>query len=329
LFNCLLFCFFRGSALTRRLREREKEKEEDSRDRRQEKRELEDLRRKLVDEGHPDPEGEARKRLNSTESDREREKIVSAKIKELMNEARSRSKKCDEDSLLAGSEANGKGEMHVKSFTFTGINKLGYSGNSNLSQMISPRQDGSSFMLNKKKLSVRDVFNSNDDEEGNERSKRRKLLSLNDDNNDSNHSGLSSNVKAGEGSGGTGNGNENVSKSNLSSEEKRKQIKSLIEKIPISKEELFNYSIDWNYVDNNLMEKRIRPWVNKKITEYIGEEEQALLDFICNKLQTKSSAQSILDDVVMVLDDEAEAFVVKMWRLLIYEIEAKKLGLGK
>ena len=30
-----------------------------------------------------------------------------------------------------------------------------------------------------------------------------------------------------------------------------------------------------------------------------------------------------------VLDDEAEVFVVKMWRLLIYETEAKKIGLVK
>lgn len=30
-----------------------------------------------------------------------------------------------------------------------------------------------------------------------------------------------------------------------------------------------------------------------------------------------------------VLDEEAEVFVVKMWRLLIYEVEAKKLGLMK
>ena len=30
-----------------------------------------------------------------------------------------------------------------------------------------------------------------------------------------------------------------------------------------------------------------------------------------------------------VLDEEAEVFVVKMWRLLIYETEAKHLGLVK
>jgi len=32
---------------------------------------------------------------------------------------------------------------------------------------------------------------------------------------------------------------------------------------------------------------------------------------------------------IQVLDDESEVFVVKMWRLLIYETEAKKLGLVK
>lgn len=33
--------------------------------------------------------------------------------------------------------------------------------------------------------------------------------------------------------------------------------------------------------------------------------------------------------ILQVLDEEAEVFVVKMWRLLIYEVEAKKDGLGK
>ena len=33
--------------------------------------------------------------------------------------------------------------------------------------------------------------------------------------------------------------------------------------------------------------------------------------------------------VLQVLDDEAEVFVVKLWRLLIYETEAKHLGIAK
>lgn len=35
------------------------------------------------------------------------------------------------------------------------------------------------------------------------------------------------------------------------------------------------------------------------------------------------------DPFVQVLDEEAEVFVVKLWRLLIYETEAKYLGIAK
>lgn len=48
------------------------------------------------------------------------------------------------------------------------------------------------------------------------------------------------------------------------------------------------------------MEKRIRPWINKKIIEYIGEPEPTLVDFICSKVLVGSDPQSILDDVQMV-----------------------------
>ena len=32
------------------------------------------------------------------------------------------------------------------------------------------------------------------------------------------------------------------------------------------------------------MDKRVGPWINKKIVEYVGEEEPSLKDFICNKV---------------------------------------------
>lgn len=113
-------------------------------------------------------------------------------------------------------------------------------------------------------------------------------------------------------------------KKEKTADDKRKHIKSLIEKIPTDKGALFAYNVDWDLVDNQLMEKRIRPWVHKKIAEYIGEPEPTLTDFICSKVLAGSEPKAILEDVQMVLDEEAEVFVVKMWRLLIYEIENKK-----
>jgi RNA-binding protein 25 len=55
-----------------------------------------------------------------------------------------------------------------------------------------------------------------------------------------------------------------------------------------------------------LMERRIRPWINKKIIEYIGEPEPTLVDFICSKVLAGSAPQGILDDVQMVSCDFGE-----------------------
>lgn len=50
--------FHRGSALQKRNRDREKEVELDERDRKREKEELEEIRQRLLAEGHPDPDAE-------------------------------------------------------------------------------------------------------------------------------------------------------------------------------------------------------------------------------------------------------------------------------
>nr|CAH7737221.1 unnamed protein product [Callosobruchus chinensis]CAH7750829.1 unnamed protein product [Callosobruchus chinensis] len=164
----------------------------------------------------------------------------------------------------------------------------------------------------RKKTDLRDVFNP-DEDDSSTNVKKRKLVPL-DYNEDRKNKKDKEDKKVDE---------------TKSQEEKRKHIKTLIEKIPTEKDALFAYQLDWSVIDNALMEKKIRPWINKKIIEYIGEPEPTLVDFICSKVLAGSQPQVILEDVQMVLDEEAEVFVVKMWRLLIYEVEAKKLGLVK
>lgn len=57
-FKYKIYIFCRGSALQKRLRDREKEMEADERDRKREKEELEEIRQRLLAEGHPDPDAE-------------------------------------------------------------------------------------------------------------------------------------------------------------------------------------------------------------------------------------------------------------------------------
>ena len=74
-------------------------------------------------------------------------------------------------------------------------------------------------------------------------------------------------------------------------ENRKAALKSLIDSIPASREELFKYNIPWDVVDSAFVEKRIRPWVTSQVIKLIGEEEVTLIAFICNKIESKSSAQ--------------------------------------
>lgn len=80
------------------------------------------------------------------------------------------------------------------------------------------------------------VFNKFDDEEIDEPQRKRKLVPLDYGDNDK-----SLGLDGAELSG---------SKNNVNTEEKRKHIKSLIEKIPTARPELFSYPLDWTMVDS-------------------------------------------------------------------------------
>jgi RNA-binding protein 25 len=64
----------------------------------------------------------------------------------------------------------------------------------------------------------------------------------------------------------------------------------------------------------------MRAWIKKKIIDYLGEEEEQLIEFICKKLKDHVSPGTLLDLLVMVLEDEASDFVIRLWRMLIYTI---------
>jgi RNA-binding protein 25 len=93
------------------------------------------------------------------------------------------------------------------------------------------------------------------------------------------------------------------------------QVKSVIEQIPTSAEELFAFPLKWDIIEkHNIVEGKMRPWVTKKIVDYLGEEEKSLIDFILKNISNHVSPQDILKHLSMVLDEEGEVFMLKMWR---------------
>lgn len=66
------------------------------------------------------------------------------------------------------------------------------------------------------------------------------------------------------------------------------------------------------------MRAKLRPWVAKKIAEYLGEEEPTLIDFVCSCLDRRADPREILGELALVLDDDATVLVVKLWRVLLF-----------
>ncbi|KAF5449864.1 hypothetical protein F2P56_030266 [Juglans regia] len=105
-------------------------------------------------------------------------------------------------------------------------------------------------------------------------------------------------------------------------------LKQLIDMIPKTKEELFSYEINWAVYDKHELHERMRPWISKKITEFLGEEETTLVDYIVSSTQEHMKASQMLELLQSILDEEAEMFVLKMWRMLIYEIKRVETGVA-
>ncbi|KAI9095946.1 hypothetical protein DFS34DRAFT_625504 [Phlyctochytrium arcticum] len=114
----------------------------------------------------------------------------------------------------------------------------------------------------------------------------------------------------------------------MTKEERVQAVQDLIGIIPTDKDGLWTWSIKWDFFDETIKSKKICPWITKKIKEYVGEEEADLIAFVVDLLEKKSSAETVLEEMRGALDDEAEEFVIKLWRMLIYETEARSQGLG-
>lgn len=351
--------YYKGKELQKKMAERIEEAEGDSRDRVKEKLELEELKTKIFSEKHEDPNAEFEKARNQHE-EKYKPKIFVRTLNNISDD--------EDDSCKHKFDKYNQLKFENKENVNNLVNNNSINNNLNKKSLTPPpvlepiqcapkmlskpivmmTTNNTTIDVKKKKLELKEVFNADDDDDnGLMPLKKRKLVPLDYTDESSNpHDGSQinqhNNVSSTTNQNNTKKLNNNTTNNTVDSnsqnsgklelktqEEKRRHIKNLIDRIPTAKSELFNIQLDLSTIDNNLMDKRIRPWINKKIIEYIGEPEPTLVDFICSKISAGSPPQVILDDVQMVLDDEAEVFVVKMWRLLIYETEAKKLGLLK
>ncbi|CAG8528735.1 4327_t:CDS:2 [Diversispora eburnea] len=98
-------------------------------------------------------------------------------------------------------------------------------------------------------------------------------------------------------------------------EDRKKKIKELVNTIPSDKEGLWKW--------NTILDNKLRPFVSKKIVGYLGVQEDELVSFVTDHLRNNKSAAQLTKEMEVTLDEESELFVMKLWRMLIYETESK------
>ena len=71
--------------------------------------------------------------------------------------------------------------------------------------------------------------------------------------------------------------------------------KSIASKIPMDKESLFSFKLDWDVIrKHEIIKNTISPWVAKKVQEYLGESEETLCNFIITKLSAQSTPLELI-----------------------------------
>ncbi|RKO84549.1 hypothetical protein BDK51DRAFT_48692 [Blyttiomyces helicus] len=111
-------------------------------------------------------------------------------------------------------------------------------------------------------------------------------------------------------------------------EERNAAIQKLIIAIPADREKLFGWTVKWDFVNEKLIETRLREFIMKQITEHLGFEEKDLVDFVVGIVRGHASAEKVLEELQGALGEESEVFVMKLWRRIVYETEVRAKGLG-
>lgn len=83
----------------------------------------------------------------------------------------------------------------------------------------------------------------------------------------------------------------------LTEEERAQAVRQLAADIPSDKEGLWKWPIQWEFVDETILTEQLRPFVEKKIMEYLGVQEQMLVEAVEGHVRKRGSPQELVDEL--------------------------------
>lgn len=112
----------------------------------------------------------------------------------------------------------------------------------------------------------------------------------------------------------------------MTDEEREQAIKELAANIPADRDGLWKWDVQWEFVYENVIVEKLRPFVERKVVEYLGVQEQTIVDQVEEHIRKRGSASDLAKALEGALDEEAVVLVKKLWRMLIFFSESEKRG---
>lgn len=83
----------------------------------------------------------------------------------------------------------------------------------------------------------------------------------------------------------------------MTEEEITQAVRALAQEIPSDKDGLWAWQVKWDYMDEGIVRERLRPFVEKKIVEYLGVQEEMLVETVEEHLRKHGSAGALVEEL--------------------------------
>ena len=83
----------------------------------------------------------------------------------------------------------------------------------------------------------------------------------------------------------------------LTEDERAQAVRQLAADIPSDREGLWKWPVKWDFVDETVLTEQLKPFVEKKIVEYLGVQEQMLVEVVEEHIRKRGTPQDLVGEL--------------------------------